>query len=62
MFSTEVPRETTFEGGDMADRFVIREGKEVPDIILDDQSLVIHTDKGLLIVLGCAHVGLSLEF
>jgi len=54
----EVPRETAFEGGDMADRFVIREGKEVPDIILDDQSMVIHTDKGILIVLGCAHSGI----
>ena len=54
----EVPRETSFEGGDMGDRFVIREGKVEPDIILDDQSLVIHTEKGILIVLGCAHSGM----
>lgn len=54
----EVPRETACEGGDMGDRFVIRAGETVPDIILDDQSLVIHVDKGILIVLGCAHAGM----
>jgi len=55
--SGEVPRETAFEGGDMPGRFAVKDGKEIPDIILDDQSLIIHTAKGLLIVLGCAHAG-----
>ncbi|MBI4634529.1 MAG: MBL fold metallo-hydrolase [Deltaproteobacteria bacterium] len=54
----EVPRETSFEGGDMGNRYVIREGKVEPDVILDDQSLVIHVEKGILIVLGCAHAGI----
>jgi 7,8-dihydropterin-6-yl-methyl-4-(beta-D-ribofuranosyl)aminobenzene 5'-phosphate synthase len=55
----EVPRETPFEGGDMAGRFVKLEGgKIIPDIIQDDQSMVIHTEKGLMIVLGCAHAGI----
>ncbi|MBW2066164.1 MAG: MBL fold metallo-hydrolase [Deltaproteobacteria bacterium] len=54
----EIPRETPFEGGDMGDRFAIREGREGPDIILDDKSLVIHSEKGLVIVLGCAHSGM----
>ena len=54
----EVPRKTSFEGGDMADRFALRDGKEVPEIIPDDQSMIIHTEKGLLIVLGCAHAGI----
>jgi 7,8-dihydropterin-6-yl-methyl-4-(beta-D-ribofuranosyl)aminobenzene 5'-phosphate synthase len=54
----EVPRETPFEGGDMEDRFAVRDGKEIPDIISDDQSMIIHTAKGLLIVLGCAHAGI----
>lgn len=53
----EVPRETSFEVGDMGDRFIIRGGKTEPDIILDDQSLVIRVEKGILIVLGCAHAG-----
>ncbi len=55
----EVPRGTSYEGGDMGDRFIVREGGiEEPDIILDDQSLVIHVEKGILIVLGCAHAGI----
>ena len=54
----EVPRETPFEGGDMGDRFAVRDGKEIADIISDDQSMIIHTEKGLLIVLGCAHAGI----
>jgi len=55
----EVPRKTPFEGGDMANRFVrLDEDKIIPDIIADDQSLAIHTEKGLMIVLGCAHAGI----
>jgi len=55
----EVPRETSFEGGDMDDRFVkLDGGRIIPDIIQDDQSMVIHTRKGLMIVLGCAHAGI----
>ena len=56
--SGEIPRETPYEGGDMEDRFLIREGNALPDIIPDDQSLVIHVEKGILIVLGCAHAGI----
>ena len=55
----EVPRETPFEGGDMANRFVrLDNGEIVPDIIQDDQSMAIYTEKGLMIVLGCAHAGI----
>jgi 7,8-dihydropterin-6-yl-methyl-4-(beta-D-ribofuranosyl)aminobenzene 5'-phosphate synthase len=66
MFLTgEVPRRTSFEGGDMSGRFLRLEGDNiVPDIVQDDQSLVIHTDQGLMIVLGCAHAGIinTLEY
>ena len=55
----EVPRKTLFEGVDLAGRFVKLEGgKIIPDIIQDDQSIAIHTPKGLMIVLGCAHAGI----
>jgi 7,8-dihydropterin-6-yl-methyl-4-(beta-D-ribofuranosyl)aminobenzene 5'-phosphate synthase len=54
----EVPRETSFEVGDREGRFIIRGGKTEPDIIVDDQSLVIQVEKGILIVLGCAHAGI----
>lgn len=52
----EVPRLTSFEKGD-AD-LLMKKGEElVPDPIMDDQSLVIKTDQGISIILGCAHAG-----
>ncbi len=54
----EIPRETDFEYGDMANRWGIRDGKIIQDIILDDQSLIIGTEQGILILLGCAHSGI----
>jgi 7,8-dihydropterin-6-yl-methyl-4-(beta-D-ribofuranosyl)aminobenzene 5'-phosphate synthase len=52
----EVPRLTPFETGDQG-LFRNCSGKE-RDITPDDQSLVLVTDKGLVIVLGCCHAGL----
>lgn len=56
--SGEIPRETDFEAGDLGKRYGIRDGKVVPEIVLDDQSLIINTKGGILILLGCAHSGL----
>ncbi len=53
----EVPRLTDYEKGDPR-LLVERSGALIPDPLLDDQSLVIQTDQGLVIVLGCAHAGL----
>jgi 7,8-dihydropterin-6-yl-methyl-4-(beta-D-ribofuranosyl)aminobenzene 5'-phosphate synthase len=52
----EVPRLTPFETGD---RGIYRDlaGRE-PDSTPDDQSLVLETVKGLVIILGCCHAGL----
>lgn len=55
--SGEIPRETDFESGDMGSRYGIRDGKVHPEIVLDDQCLVIQTDRGILMLLGCAHSG-----
>jgi len=53
----EVPRVMPFEKGDT--RLYKREGNHlVPDPILDDQSLVVKTARGLVLLLGCAHSGL----
>ncbi|MFC1798880.1 MBL fold metallo-hydrolase [Thermodesulfobacteriota bacterium] len=54
----EVPRQTLFEKADMENRFMVLNGEKVPDTIEDDQSMVVHTEKGLLLVLGCAHAGI----
>jgi 7,8-dihydropterin-6-yl-methyl-4-(beta-D-ribofuranosyl)aminobenzene 5'-phosphate synthase len=58
MFLTgEVPRRTPFEKGD-ARLFAEIEGQSIPDPFLDDQSLLIETPQGLVVLLGCAHSGM----
>ncbi|MCX5909942.1 MAG: MBL fold metallo-hydrolase [Deltaproteobacteria bacterium] len=53
----EIPRRTAFETGDPG-LVSEREGILIPDPIADDNSLVIDSPKGLVLVLGCAHSGL----
>jgi 7,8-dihydropterin-6-yl-methyl-4-(beta-D-ribofuranosyl)aminobenzene 5'-phosphate synthase len=53
----EVPRQTPFEKPDLR-LFAERNGKLGQDVFADDQSLVIDTDRGLILILGCAHSGL----
>jgi 7,8-dihydropterin-6-yl-methyl-4-(beta-D-ribofuranosyl)aminobenzene 5'-phosphate synthase len=58
MFLTgEVPRRTAFEKPDQR-LFAERNGILGQDIFADDQSLVIDTGGGLILILGCAHSGL----
>jgi len=58
MFLTgEVARETPFEKPDPT--LFTEVGKEMSqDTFPDDQSLILDTEKGLLLVLGCAHSGM----
>lgn len=57
MFLTgEVPRVTPFEIGDQG-LFCDCTGQDV-DITPDDQSLILDTDKGLVVLMGCCHAGL----
>jgi len=53
----EVPRQTTFEKPDPR-LFSEMDGKTTHDLFLDDQSLVLDTDKGIVLILGCAHAGM----
>ena len=53
----EVPRRTTFEKPDL-ELFSEKDGTLEQDIFADDQSLIIDTEKGLFLILGCAHSGL----
>jgi 7,8-dihydropterin-6-yl-methyl-4-(beta-D-ribofuranosyl)aminobenzene 5'-phosphate synthase len=52
----EVPRKTSFERLDPK-LFAETDGKTNPDVFLDDQSLILNTERGLLVILGCAHSG-----
>jgi 7,8-dihydropterin-6-yl-methyl-4-(beta-D-ribofuranosyl)aminobenzene 5'-phosphate synthase len=56
MFLTgEVPRVTDFETGDQG-LYCDCSGQE-PDSTPDDQSLVLETEKGLVLIMGCCHAG-----
>jgi 7,8-dihydropterin-6-yl-methyl-4-(beta-D-ribofuranosyl)aminobenzene 5'-phosphate synthase len=51
----QVPRKTVFERGDRG-MFLDPAGRTA-DGLVDDQSLVIKTDLGLVLLLGCCHAG-----
>jgi len=53
----EVPRKTSFEKPDSR-LFAEVDGKMNLDIFSDDQSLILDTEKGLILILGCAHSGM----
>ena len=58
MFLTgEVPRKTSFEKPDPR-LFSEIDGNITQDIFLDDQSLVLDTERGFILILGCAHSGM----
>ena len=57
MFLTgEVPRATAFETGDQG-LYCDCTGQEI-DSTPDDQSLILDTNKGLVVIMGCCHAGL----
>jgi 7,8-dihydropterin-6-yl-methyl-4-(beta-D-ribofuranosyl)aminobenzene 5'-phosphate synthase len=53
----EVPRKTPFEKQDPR-LFSEIDGKTTQDIFLDDQSLILDSEKGTILILGCAHSGM----
>ncbi len=53
----EVPRVTSFEKPDPR-LFAEVEGKVTQDLFLDDQSLILESPRGLILILGCAHSGM----
>jgi len=55
----EIPRKSEFEKGDANMIACLANGEKIqPDPLKDDLSLIIDSDKGLIIVLGCAHAGM----
>ena len=50
----EIPKQTAFEKPDPRLHTEV-DGKLVQDPLLDDQSLILDTGKGLVLILGCAH-------
>ena len=57
MLSGEIPRKTDYEKGVKTLLMKSQDGY-IQDKLLDDQTLVIKTEKGLFIILGCSHSGI----
>jgi len=54
----EIPRKTSFEKRDAHMSARTADGRTLdPDPILDDLSMIVDSDAGLILVLGCAHAG-----
>ena len=51
----QVPRMNDYE--DVGGHFFIDENCQRPDELLDDQTLLMKSNKGLIVVFGCAHSG-----
>jgi 7,8-dihydropterin-6-yl-methyl-4-(beta-D-ribofuranosyl)aminobenzene 5'-phosphate synthase len=57
MTSGEIPMTTDYEK--IEPYLQVKEGKRFkPDKLLDDQALIINTEAGLVVILGCAHRGI----
>jgi len=57
MTTGEIPMVTDFENID-SNLFVKEDTGWQPDKLLDDQALIINTEPGLVVILGCAHRGI----
>ncbi len=58
MTTSEIPMVTEFEEIEPNRFFVKEDTGWQPDKLLDDQALIINTELGLVIILGCAHRGI----
>lgn len=54
-FLGEIPRKNNFEA--QSTKYILEDGSE--DFIMDDSGLVVITKKGLVLISGCAHSGIS---
>ena len=58
MTTGEVPMVTDFEQIEPNRFFVKKDSGWQPDNLPDDQALIINTEQGLVVILGCAHRGI----
>ena len=57
MTTSEIPMVTAYE--EIEPHLQVKEGNRFkPDKLLDDQALIITTEPGLVVILGCAHRGI----
>jgi 7,8-dihydropterin-6-yl-methyl-4-(beta-D-ribofuranosyl)aminobenzene 5'-phosphate synthase len=53
----EIPMQTPYESIDSM-LYVRTDGRDIPDTLADDLALILKTQKGVVVVLGCTHRGL----
>ncbi len=58
MTTSEIPMVTEFEEIEPNRFFVKEDSGWQPDKLLDDQALIMNTEQGLVVILGCAHRGI----
>lgn len=58
VFLGEIPRLHDFENQEPLGERMEKDGKLVPDTLLDDSALALLTEKGVFIITGCSHAGI----
>jgi 7,8-dihydropterin-6-yl-methyl-4-(beta-D-ribofuranosyl)aminobenzene 5'-phosphate synthase len=53
----EIPRTNPIEN--RSTKFYLDKSTKIPDTMLDDQALFFHTEKGVVVLLGCCHAGFA---
>ena len=56
-FLGEIPRANDFEAGNSIGT-VVRDGREIPDFLIDDTALAYKGRDGLVVIAGCSHAGI----
>lgn len=54
----EIPLTTNFEDVEYRNGYIEEGDRLMPDQLLDDQGLIVKTEVGLMVILGCAHRGI----
>jgi len=56
-FLGEIPRKNNFEAKEPLG-IVTKNGKKIPDYLIDDSALVYKSKKGIVVITGCSHSGI----
>jgi len=56
-FLGQIPRENNFEAKEPLG-IVTKNGKKIPDYLMDDSALVYKSKKGMVVISGCSHSGI----
>lgn len=57
LYLGEIPEQLDFEKAELKNERSLEDGTRIPDDLIDDTSLALLTDKGLVLLTGCAHSG-----